>query len=197
MSKKKKAPKIIEFPNEYKVCGADLSLRRPGWCILTVKDKKIIDVKLFSLDNKAKNKTHGQILTEIYDVFYNNVIKETNTATWFYVREKMVMLVKVPSERDVAKVVGLMDFMLGDKEWNEIYPTTVKKLITGSGKAQKTEVAIELSKYIGTQNYKCDDESDAAAVAVAWLIQQEQIKQIDNSKLGFSVMPFANEELPF
>ena len=197
MSKKKKAPKIIEFPNEYKVCGADLSLRRPGWCILTVKDKKIIDVKLFSLDNKAKNKTHGQILTEIYDVFYNNVIKETNTATWFYVREKMVMLVKVPSERDVAKVVGLMDFMLGDKEWNEIYPTTVKKLITGSGKAQKTEVAIELSKYIGTQNYKCDDEYDAAAVAVAWLIQQEQIKQIDNSKLGFSVMPFANEELPF
>ena len=170
---------MAEFPNEYKVCAADLSLRRPGWCIFDVKDHNIVKVTLFSLDNKTKkNKTHGQILTEIYDVFYNNVVQNTNLAHWFYVREKMVMNKKVPSERDVAKVVGLMDFMLGDTEWDEIYPVTVKKLVAGSGKAQKSEVADALEKYIGKQNYKCDDESDAAAVGIAWLIQQGQIKEI-------------------
>ena len=88
------------------------------------------------------------------------------------------MNLKVPSERDVAKVVGLMDFMLGDTEWFEIYPVTVKKLITGSGKAEKSEVATALEKYIGKQEYKCDDESDAAAVGVAWLIQQGQLKEL-------------------
>ena len=63
-----------------------------------------------------------------------------------------------------------------NKEWYSIYPVTIKKLIAGSGKAEKSEVAESLEYYIGKQDYKCDDESDAAAVAVAWLIQQGQIK---------------------
>lgn len=179
MPKKKDESKVesIVFPDQYKVLGADLSLRRPGFCILSVKNGKITDVHLFSLDNKGKkNKTHGQILTEIYDLFYNKVVSNTNMAYWYYVREKMIMNLKVPSERDVAKVVGLMDFMLGETEWYEIYPVTVKKMISGSGKAEKQEVADALEYYLGKQDYKCDDESDAAAVAVAWMIQHGQIK---------------------
>ena len=89
------------------------------------------------------------------------------------------MKVKVPSERSLSKVVGLMDWMLwrcSDKEWYSIYPMTVKKLITGYGKAEKSDVAAGLEKYIGKQDYKCDDESDAAAVAIAWLIQNGQIE---------------------
>ena len=79
----------------------------------------------------------------------------------------------------MSKVVGIMDWMgyWSNKEWYSIYPVTVKKLITGSGKAEKFEVADALEYYIGKQCYKCDDESDAAAVAIAWLIQQGQIKQ--------------------
>ena len=90
------------------------------------------------------------------------------------------MKVKVPSERSLSKVVGLMDWVLWQQhktEWQSIYPVTVKKLVTGSGKATKEEVADALHFYIGKQDYKCDDESDAAAVAIAWLIQQGQLKQ--------------------
>ena len=102
----------------------------------------------------------------------------------FLVRENEIMKVKVPSERSLSKVVGLMDWVawaLYDKEWYSIYPVTVKKLITGNGKAEKSLVAESLKYYIGEQTYKCDDESDAAAVAIAWLIQQGQIepKEID------------------
>lgn len=180
MAKKKAEPIVetIELPKQYIVVAADLSLRRPGWCKLYVKDKKIMDIKLFSLDNKAKKKTHGQILQEIYNIFSENIAGLTVSWPRYFVREKMIMNLKVPSERDVAKVVGLMDFMLGDTEWFEIYPVTVKKLITGSGKAEKSEVAAALEKYIGKQEYKCDDESDAAAVGVAWLIQQGQLKEL-------------------
>ena len=168
----------IEFPDRYKVLGADLGLRRPGFCILEIENKEIKDVKLYSVDNKtAKKKTHGQLLNDIEEKFkeifpYKDLV--------FLVRENEIMKVKVPSERNLSKVVGLMDWAawaLYEREWYSIYPVTVKKIITGSGKAEKSEVAKCLEKYIGKQEYKCDDESDAAAVAIAWLIQQGQIKE--------------------
>ena len=177
MKQKKQETTQVQFPLQYKVCAADLSLRRPGWCILNIESGKILETVFFSLDNKGKKKTHGQILNEIYQLFYDSVISNLNTSNWYFVRETMVMNKKVPSERNVAKVVGFMDFILGDIEWFEIYPVTVKKIIAGSGKAEKSEVAEALEKYIGKQKYKCDDESDAAAVGIAWLIQQHQVKE--------------------
>jgi len=51
----------------------------------------------------------------------------------------------------------------------EIAPTTVKKLLTGSGKAEKDMVAAALERYIGNHEYATDDESDAVAVGIAWL----------------------------
>ena len=74
-----------------------------------------------------------------------------------------------------------MDLLSWEKDhlvWEEFYPTTIKKTLTGSGKAEKSQVADALKEYLGQQNYKNDDESDAAAVAVVWLIHHNQIKQI-------------------
>ena len=172
----------IDFPDEYKVLGADLSLKRPSFCLLSIKNEegtaKITDIKFKTIDNKTKVKPHGMLLDEIFDGF---------ASIWpygftiFAVRETEIMKKKVPSERSLSKVVGLMDWTLWrhmQEEWYSIYPTTIKKLITGNGKAEKSEVAAGLEKYIGKIDYKCDDESDAAAVAIAWLIQQGQIKEI-------------------
>ena len=187
MPKRKEAAPTEEivFPPRYYVCGADLSLRRPGFCLLEVDNKdgkaNITDVRLMSVDNKDKrNKTHGQILREILFCFgkliFCTPIKKDEVI--FFVREKMILNKKVPSERDVAKVVGVMDYYLGDREWDEIYPVTVKRLVAGSGKAEKSEVAEALLGYIGNLEYKNNDESDAAAVAVAWLIQHHQIAEV-------------------
>lgn len=188
MPKKKEAAPTEEiiFPRHYNVCGADLSLRRPGFCLLEVDNidgkANITDIRLMSVDNKGKrNKTHGQILRDIYENFVL-FIKQTELPfcedKTFFVREKMVMNKKVPSERDVAKVVGLMDFYLDFNEWHEVYPVTVKCLVAGSGKAEKSEVAKALEKYIGKQEYRNDDESDATAVAIAWLIQNHQLGEV-------------------
>ena len=177
MPKKTKEIEHIDFPSEYKVLGADLSLKQPGFCVLSISDGEIKDVKLYSVNNKQdKKKTHGQLLDEIGDKFTQIFPVDCNV---FIVRENEIMKVKVPSERSLSKVVGLLDWMawaLFDKEWYSIYPVTVKKLITGSGRAEKEEVARCLKYYVGEQTYKCDDESDAVAVAIAWLIQQGQIK---------------------
>ena len=174
-----KEEKII-FPDRYKVVGADLSLRRPGFSMISV-DKTSGEVKvekIVSVNNKTSHKkTHGELLEDIRYIFVKSFFPEENT---FYVRETEIMHMKLPSERSLSKVVGLMDWLLwnlGQKEWHSIYPVTIKKLIAGSGKAQKEEVAEGLEKYIGKLNYRCDDESDAVAVAIAWLIQQGEIEE--------------------
>lgn len=177
-----KNEETILFPDEYIVLAADLSLKRPSFCLMNVinyeKGAQITDVTFETVDNKTdKKKTHGELLDEIRSAFIR-IYPVGKTV--FAVRENEIMKVKVPSERSLSKVVGLMDWSywrLSGDEWFSIYPMTIKKLITGYGKATKEEVAECLEYYIGKRTYKCDDESDAAAVGVAWLIQQGQIKQ--------------------
>ena len=189
---RKKTEDLFEctvFPNEYKVIGADLSLKRPSFCVLNIKYEdnasKITDIHFVTVDNKTdKKKTHGQLLHEIQKAFLDMwYAYECDKCFTFTIRENEIMKVKIPSERSLSKVVGVMDlvlWLLNKTDWCSIYPVTIKKLITGSGKAEKSEVAAGLEKYIGKHDYKCDDESDAAAVAIAWLIQQGQIKELPN-----------------
>ena len=179
---KKKEEDSIEFPSEYTVVAADLSLKRPGFCILKVKkennETKIKIKKLFSVDNKNdRKKTHGELLSDIQMAFIGNVFPVEGDT--FFVQEQSIMRQMTPYERNLSKVVGVMDFSLyrlAQKQWYTIYPVTIKKLVTGSGKAEKDEVADALEKYVGKQKYACDDESDATAVAIAWLIQQGELK---------------------
>lgn len=58
-----------------------------------------------------------------------------------------------------------------------ISPTKVKSLVAGSGKAEKHEVEAAVRKWTGYEGeFKTDDESDAAAVGLAYLILKELIK---------------------
>lgn len=129
--------------------------------------------RLCHLNNRGEKKCHGQILGEIY-----NLIIELAVDVAVFVREKGFS--RFPHETQALfKVVGVADLAAWKAygtEFVEIAPTTVKKLLTGLGKAGKDEVAAALEKYIGEQHFKADDESDAAAVGIAWLIRNSYIK---------------------
>lgn len=76
------------------------------------------------------------------------------------------------------KVVGISDLYawgFGGREFEEVHPKTVKKLVANDQLAEKDVVASSLSQFVGEREYACDDESDAVAVGVAWLIQQDLI----------------------
>lgn len=94
-----------------------------------------------------------------------------------FVRERAFF--RFPHEtQSLFKVVGLSDLIawkVGILIYDEIAPKTVKKLLVGSGKATKQEVADALEMYVGRQNYATDDESDAVAVGLAWLMQNGKI----------------------
>ncbi len=54
-------------------------------------------------------------------------------------------------------------------------------MITGSGKANKQDVADSLERYVGKVQYGTDDESDAVAVGIAWLIGEGYLKTQEHS----------------
>ena len=73
-------------------------------------------------------------------------------------------------------MVGVTDLVLWDrtkKSFEQLAPKEVKLLITESGKASKIEVAEALPRIVGEIEYKTDDESDAVAVGVAWLLKNK------------------------
>lgn len=121
--------------------------------------------RLCHLNNRGEKKCHGQILSEIHDL-----ITELAVDVAVFVREKGFS--RFPHETQaIFKVVGVADLAAWTTcrtEFVEIAPTTVKKLLTGSGKASKEEVAAALKKQIGRQDYATNDESDALAVGVSW-----------------------------
>lgn len=87
----------------------------------------------------------------------------------------------------LSKVVGIADLVAWQRSksvFHEIAPTTVKKLLTGSGKAEKETVAQALERYLGLQAYQTDDESDAAAVGIAWLLQKKLLVENHCSASG-------------
>lgn len=122
--------------------------------------------RLCHLNNRGENKCHGQILAEIYDF-----ITELAVDIAVFVREKGFS--RFPHETQALfKAVGVADLAAWktcQTEFVELAPTTVKKRLTGSGKASKEDVAVALERYVGKVTYATDDESDAVAVGIAWL----------------------------
>lgn len=73
--------------------------------------------------------------------------------------------------QQIQRTVGVVLVTLmrnGYESVGEISPTSVKKCITGSGKASKEELAEALDQYLGGLEYKTNDESDACGVGLAF-----------------------------
>ena len=77
------------------------------------------------------------------------------------------------------KVVGVADLYawgFGGRVFEEIHPKTIKKLVANDQLAEKDVVAAALPQFVGEHQYACDDESDAVAVGIAWMLEKGMIK---------------------
>lgn len=96
-----------------------------------------------------------------------------------FVREKG--FARFPHETQaLSKVVGIADLVAWQQKratFYELAPAAIKKLLTGSGKATKDDVAAALERYVGKQYYATDDESDAVAAGIAWLKKIDLIRE--------------------
>ena len=169
------------------IVACDLSMRRPGFALLRYyyKSRHVKILETSNIDNKTtsagKNKCYGEVLSEIAAELRRLL---TKVPLGPVVREEALKKSGTCASGKVLsilnRVVGVSDLYawgFGGREFVEITPQTVKKLVTDNANAEKDEVAAALKQFVGDWDYACDDESDAVAVGVAWLIQQ---KMIDN-----------------
>lgn len=114
---------------------------------------------------------HGGILNRIY-----NLIADLAPQADIFVRERGFSR-HIAGTQTLFKVVGVSDLALWQSRqdvFHEIPPARVKKQITGKGNATKEDVAKALPAFVGDMEYASDDQSDAVAIGVAWVLEQTE-----------------------
>ncbi len=155
----------------------DLSLSSPGFAVLAVFEDKPIVLEVTSLKTNAKT-SHGARLTQIAEEIAFLIRKYQPE---HIVREKGFSRFAATTQA-LFKVVGVSDYIshrFADKSVDEVAVTTVKKAVTGDGRADKQAVqdAVLRILQIETADYFTnDDESDACAVGIAYMAQKGVIE---------------------
>jgi crossover junction endodeoxyribonuclease RuvC len=150
--------------------GLDLSLSSPGFAIIEVADGIPRLIAATHVKTSAKQ-TDGQRLFQISlglaefirDYPFDGIIREKGFSRF------------VKATQQIWQVIGVINRDLYDYRITDVSPTTVKKTLTGDGKADKALVADAVRRLLRLgedYRFKTDDESDACAVVLAHLIAE-------------------------
>ena len=162
-----------------RILSMDLSLNLPAFALLEICNEDIKVVATSYVDNKKNSrKSHGFRINAIYAEL-SNFIAEAGQID-YVVREKGFSRFAGVTQT-LFKVVGVSDlaiFKSLDLTVHELSPTSVKRLVTGNGKAEKDEVANAVLEFISNPDeviFYSDDVSDAVAVGIAFAIENSII----------------------
>lgn len=160
--------------DKVRIFSMDLSLNLPGFALLEIENNKVTVLNTGYVDNKKRTKDkHGRKINAIYRELCN-MLSEADKVD-YVVREKGFSRFAGVTQT-LFKVVGISDlavYQYADMEVHEITPTTVKKLVTGNGKAEKDEVAEAVERIIENKiEFYSDDVSDAVAVGIAFAVDK-------------------------
>lgn len=160
-----------------KLLALDLSLSSTGYAVIQWEEGCATVLEVGHIDNKRKGRmkwAHGKRLMNIYEEL--SFVINSYPDIELVVREKGVSRFN-RSTQVLFRVVGVVDLLLEEYELQpskEITISETKKVITGDGKAEKGTVATAVQQYLTEKvTFANDDESDAAAVGVAYCIKEE------------------------
>ncbi|WP_144466713.1 crossover junction endodeoxyribonuclease RuvC [Bacillus nitratireducens] len=159
------------------VLAMDLSMNCPAFAVVAW-DGRHLDVLHKSHIKTNTKKSHGYRLCEIYR-HLGSILMEWQGRLTAVVSEKgFSRFANVTQILFMVHGVAKLAIHSAGEEVVEMSPTTVKKLVTGSGKASKEVVADSLLGYFPIKlEFATDDESDAVAVALAYLLKKGVIRQ--------------------
>lgn len=168
------------------ILALDLSLSSTGFAIGKVVDSKVKLLEIGHINNKRYAKQTqayrlneiAKRLTSLYEQYpIDIVIKERGFVNGRAVATQALF--------KVAGVADLISFTHGHSIDTEIPPTTIKKQVTGDGKADKQKVMRAVETYLGRDvkglslvQFATDDESDAVALLIAFCIKEGLIEEI-------------------
>ncbi|MGN4765244.1 crossover junction endodeoxyribonuclease RuvC [Bacillus cereus group sp. MYBK215-1] len=149
-----------------RILAMDLSLACPAFAVLEIRQGEVSVVHLSHVKTSPKKSTGYRLfqiaehLQGILDTYKFDLL----------VMEKGFNKFALATQQ-IQRTVGVVLVTLmrnGYENIGELSPTSVKKCITGSGKASKQELADALVNYLGHMDYKTDDESDSVGVGLAY-----------------------------
>lgn len=151
-----------------RVLAFDLSLSNSGYAVGDFKDGELTVVAYGSIGTKRLAK-HGtgkrlhHIATEVKKLYAKYLPDRV-------AKERSFSNGRITATQQIYKVVGVWEMIshtAGVNEFTDITPPTVKKQLTGNGRASKQEVAAAVEEFTGIST-KIDDESDALAVLISF-----------------------------
>lgn len=163
-----------------RILAFDTSLTRPGVALIeveriasTVKIIEVSHVKTVDSESMALRTKHIEHWASLF------IRKYKNKGFTYIVRENYsgkFGLYKVFSAWNaVDRALAEHGFAIEEKP---IPPGTVKRVVGGSGKADKKEVEDGVRKYCEYGDFKSDDESDAVAIALTFAIENKHLKKL-------------------
>jgi crossover junction endodeoxyribonuclease RuvC len=166
-------------PKPFRILSVDTSMGRPGIALIGITNGRPAILDLAHVSTNAKQ-SHG-LRAEIVEAWAVSFIARHYTKPFdVIVREDFVGRTSKQAH-PVYSAWGACDRALNKFALNFTAPaisqSSVKKAVTGNGKAEKPELAQAVRKLTGYKGeFAVDDESDAAAVGLAYAIQQGLIK---------------------
>ena len=157
------------------ILSLDLSLNCTGYAVLDtdqrMKKKRIITYgniynKHLASDQIGLKLLHIEMFLKTLLVVFKPdvIIKEGLTGTGFGDSTKL------------ARVHGILEKLTIGKTVIDINNKTFKKEFTGTGKAEKEDVANKCLEYIPNLIFRTDDESDSCGMAIYYTIQNNLCK---------------------
>lgn len=149
---------------EHFVLGLDVSMNSTGWAVLGVKNKTVylVDSGIIKANTK---KPHGSRLRKQRESFVEIIEKYQPQ----YAARESGFSQHKKATQVLFKAYGMTEELFNG-ETDEYAASTIKKVVTGSGKASKTELqeAVRIELNLPEDfTFKSDDESDAMGIGLA------------------------------
>ena len=146
------------------IWGCDLSLSNTGIAIFDEQGNpvKVFSVKTTSKDNYGvRLKIIAKILQRYKKLYPPKEMIIENAFTRFNKATQVLYRVR-----------GLVEYLFWDIPQTCLAPTTMKKILTGSGKAEKSDVENSIRKLYPDIEIENDDQSDALGLVTTYFKRQ-------------------------
>jgi Holliday junction resolvasome RuvABC endonuclease subunit len=151
------------------IWGMDLALSCTGIAIFEENGNPI---KTLSISTSTKNGEHGRRLKMIADTLLE--LRKQYPPSLIVLESGFSR--HAVSTQVLFKLRGLVDYLFYDIKEIVYAPSSIKKIITGNGRSEKSLVQQCILKKFPNMIFENEDESDATGAILCWFIENNLIE---------------------
>lgn len=164
-----------------KILGLDPAINRVGYGLIETENKEVVVLSAGVISSGVSSYNQKLInLTEKYAELLDRMLPDIVVIEEIYVGKNPRVALKI------GQITGLLIASSIKRKipFHLIPPAEVKECLVGSGIATKQQVQFMLEHITGYRNFKNMDESDAVAVAVAYIQHKKEYDLLYSGQTG-------------